>query len=427
MGSDSATYRRLYCGTCAALGEHYGTLSRTTLSYDSVLMAALVDGMQPQAAEPSSCRCPLVPIRRRPTVVPSSRAMRVAAAVQVTLTDQALADHHADGSLGAGVLRRALSGSAATAYEELAVLGFDPGRARGLARRQLQVERHPNASVRACAAPTADTLAGWLADLGDEVGAPVEARNDLAALGHALGTCIYLIDALEDLEEDVRAGEFNPCVGPDTRIYGARVDECTQLVQTATDEVRGLVERLPLLRHRGLIEHVLTVALPGRASRAIATARAAVASNPTRSRWPGIFRRLSQFLSSGWSWLAVHRPRLGRRRRALSPVGADSAGSSAECSVTPTLALASAAGPPPAAGGPAPSMPPPPVAADQGGKKKGNACDCCDCNCCDCGDCCPRGKGAEGATADCSCCEGCSCCESCDCCGCDCCGCDCSC
>ena len=39
-------HRRYYCGLCQTLGQGYGMASRALVSYDAVLVALLVDGLQ---------------------------------------------------------------------------------------------------------------------------------------------------------------------------------------------------------------------------------------------------------------------------------------------------------------------------------------------------------------------------------------------
>ena len=93
LGCDRAhEYQQFYCGLCKSLGDHFGTLTRALLNYDAVFLALVADGLVETAAATDRCRCPLLPVTFRPTVSPDSPAMRYAAAMQMLLSDQWLAD-----------------------------------------------------------------------------------------------------------------------------------------------------------------------------------------------------------------------------------------------------------------------------------------------------------------------------------------------
>ena len=98
-------YRQFYCGTCKSLGSQFGLPYRALLSHDAVFLGLLVDGLQDEAAAADRCVCPMVPVTTRATVSPDSVAMRYAAAMQMLLADQWLADRAIDGRALARVAR----------------------------------------------------------------------------------------------------------------------------------------------------------------------------------------------------------------------------------------------------------------------------------------------------------------------------------
>ena len=94
-------YATFYCGLCKSLGDNFGTLTRALLNYDAVFLALVADALMDVEAAPDRCRCPILPVTFRPTVRPDSTAMRYAAAMQMLLSDQWLADRAADGKRAA--------------------------------------------------------------------------------------------------------------------------------------------------------------------------------------------------------------------------------------------------------------------------------------------------------------------------------------
>ncbi len=274
-GEVKSDYKQLYCGTCEGLGTHFGAIHRATLTWDAVLLAAAVDGLTTQGAEHGTCRCPLNPLSHREIIVPESTPMRVAAAVQVLLTNQWIADQQRDGSAIAGLVRPVTESPTASAIGILADLGIDATVLTSLDDRQGSLER-AGISVREAAAPTRAALGALFAQLPELPGAVSADTTALRQLGESVGDAIYVIDALEDVEKDAAKGDFNPCLTSDRQIDGERIEDCVTVLLDAVATIELVVGDLPIQRHREIIRHVLVDQLPRRADIAVNGARDAV-------------------------------------------------------------------------------------------------------------------------------------------------------
>ncbi len=290
-------WQRLYCGTCQSLGQHFGHAHRGLLSHDAVFLATLVDGLQDHAGEHDRCRCPLIPVVHRPTISPDSIAMRYAASVQILLADQWLADRAIDGRSLAGAARSLLTGASVQARQNLSELGSSLAELEDFELRQAAAELPGTTGPREAAEPTAAAL-GLVFERVAELPSQrpdADARAWLARLGRSVGTTIYVIDALEDLEADLRERSFNPCLVHDfagrSQLAPARVREACTLLDRALVELGEALELLPLRRHRALLHNVLLVQLRSRATRAMAEARVRVAEGP-RSWWTRVREQL---------------------------------------------------------------------------------------------------------------------------------------
>ncbi|MBV1860901.1 MAG: hypothetical protein KUG77_20970, partial [Nannocystaceae bacterium] len=309
------SYRRFYCGTCQGLGAHFGLARRTLLSHDAVFMALLADAVQSRGAASSRCRCPVVPTVFRASVAPDSVAMRYAAALQMLLADQWLADRGADGQWAARVVRSLFSdGPARQAAAQLLDLGVDLSTLVGFEARQIAVERGsgvPRPEV--AAAPTAAVLAAAFeatADLPDAAAAfaEPEVRRTLASLGAAVGTAIYLLDALEDLEKDAQTRDFNPCLDGDGDPCPRRTQEAITALDVELDVADLACAELPWTRHQAVLSAVLMrFAERCRTAASDAVAGLDVASNTrvllqVRSPSQRARNRVAAALSLVWAW-----------------------------------------------------------------------------------------------------------------------------
>lgn len=318
------SYRRFYCGTCQGLGAHFGLARRALLSHDAVFMAILVDAIQVHAAAPSRCRCPMMPTVFRSTLAPDSVAMRYAAALQMLLADQWLADRGADGQWAARVVRPWFSdGPARRAAAHLAALGVELPALRGFESRQIAVERGqgvPRPEV--AAAPTAAVLAMAFEAAAELPGAAQafssqDARGRLAEFGASVGAAIYVLDALEDLEKDARTRDFNPCLDTDGDPCSGRVSEAIMVLHTALDSANDACARLPWSRHQATLTAVLrrfTARCEGAVSnaktlqaRSNALARARVLT-PSQRVWVRVASAVSMSWAWGVSWVVYAAP-----------------------------------------------------------------------------------------------------------------------
>ena len=73
-------------------------------------------------------------------------------------------------------------------------------------QEQFLLEQEQTASVDRACDPSAKCLAAIAASLSQEEGQ----RRQLEKIGYMMGRYIYLMDALDDLEEDMASGGYNP-------------------------------------------------------------------------------------------------------------------------------------------------------------------------------------------------------------------------
>ncbi len=197
-------YEAVYCGLCHALKEKYGTIPRLFLNYDFVFLAMLLAPEREEGA--AEClKCPLHPVKGKPACR-SGEWLETAAGESVILTWWKLRDTVADGGFLSRVGARLLCLLLRSSYQKARTdyPDFDARTARLLSElRELESAKSPSIDR------TADCFAQLL-----QAAAPTTDREILdrprQQLLYHLGRWIYLIDAVDDLPEDKRAGSYNP-------------------------------------------------------------------------------------------------------------------------------------------------------------------------------------------------------------------------
>ena len=239
-------FQACYCGLCHTLRETYGQLSRLTLSYDMTVMALVHSALyEPQDEKSARLRCPTHPIRPRP--VCRDGVYGYAAAMSVALAyHKCLDDWHDEHDLPRAGLARALRPAyrrVAERYPDHCAVIEDE------ARRTAALEKDPGAGLDQLAGCTGRIM-GRLYDMDGGFFAPT-----LRSMGCALGRFVYIMDAWDDLDGDVRHGRPNPL-----RAMRQRPDLDAEIYDILTLEMAACCEafeRLPIVRDAELLRNVL--------------------------------------------------------------------------------------------------------------------------------------------------------------------------
>lgn len=198
------TYRATYCGLCHTLKQRYGFFTQFLLNYDFTFLALL---LRREPAPPcTSCRrCLAAPVKGR-TVCGGDEALDAAADISVLLVYWKLKDQLADERglrrIPALLMMALFSPAFRRARKKNPALHDEIGHRLGRLQ-ELEAEHCPSLDRTAdqfALIMTAMVPPGW-----DE-----PSRRSLEQLLYHLGRWIYLIDAWDDLEEDLKRGRYNP-------------------------------------------------------------------------------------------------------------------------------------------------------------------------------------------------------------------------
>lgn len=196
---DETLYQALYCGLCKSIGASCGQTARTALTYDMTFVSALVHNIRGQDVKIERAHCALHRIKKRPMAAVDDITLALGC-VNTALAYFKLCDDHADGELR-GVLRHLYK----RGYRR--VLKRRPDIAAIVLRqteRQTQLEREGCAVIDMAADPTADMLRELSVALLGEF-----STEDTERLFYAIGKWVYLADALDDYDRDVKKGRYN--------------------------------------------------------------------------------------------------------------------------------------------------------------------------------------------------------------------------
>lgn len=252
-------FRAYYCGVCKSIGQKWGQLPRVVLNYDCTFLAILLSSIYEDTMEIKNQRCIAHPVKKH-AYIHKNKFVEYASDMNILLAYYNLRDNWVDDKQmisGAGmvVLRHAfkqIRKKYTVKCEEM----------ENYLSMLSQLEKTGCASMDQAAEPFA-RLMETLMDF-EPVG---ESNNSIAALkwlGYNLGKWIYIIDAYDDLEEDIKKGSYNPLARqfkltskPDSETQTIIRERVEFNLTYTLSQIAKSVELLNFKHSKGIIENIV--------------------------------------------------------------------------------------------------------------------------------------------------------------------------
>ncbi|MBE6685265.1 MAG: hypothetical protein E7592_06410 [Ruminococcaceae bacterium] len=207
-------YKAVYCGMCRAQGKCTGQCSRMTLSYDMVFLALLRLAISGEDPAIKTGRCIAHPFKKR-VYLDFCDSLAYCAYASALLVWGKTADDLND-EKGIKKLKARLTKPLAKKMRKKALKQYaklDEQISNGL-KKLADVEKEKLPSVDA----PADRFGELLADILS-YGVEGDGAKILRNIGLHIGKWIYIVDAVDDLDGDLKNERFNPFIC----LYGAHM------------------------------------------------------------------------------------------------------------------------------------------------------------------------------------------------------------
>ena len=203
---ESEAYKAVYCGLCRQMGKDYSVFTRFTLSYDCTFYAMLLMSLNRSCKGFKDGRCTCNPLKKCKFATDSGDAYRKAAAFSMISVYYKIIDDIQDSGFFKKLLCRIIKPffshqrkKAADKYPVMDKAVSD------MMKMQYDAEHSEKPSVDMSAHPTALMLAAVLSsEAHDEI-----QKRVLYEFGYHIGRWIYLVDAADDIEKDIKSNGFN--------------------------------------------------------------------------------------------------------------------------------------------------------------------------------------------------------------------------
>ncbi len=245
-------YHSFYCGICRDLKRKYGIAGQISLSYDMTFLAILLTGLYEPETELGRCKCIAHPFENHETR--NNIYTEYAADMNVLFAWYKCLDDWEDEKK---LLKLAYGKLLKGKTKKMRLLHADKlKKIECLMQDFSEAEQSQGADI--------DTMAGLFGSVMAEIMAVREDEwaENLRRLGFFLGKFIYLCDAYEDVEEDIKKGSFNPL----KKIYDNPdfEEECRTILMMMMSECCREFEKLPILENVEILRNILYSGVWGR-------------------------------------------------------------------------------------------------------------------------------------------------------------------
>ncbi len=251
-------FRGYYCGVCKTIAKRAGHRGRIILSYDSAFLAVLIDSLEEAPTAGKQTRCLIHPLKNR-FMANSTAALEFASDINILLAyynlkDKWLDEKRLEGPVGMMILgkgfkkvKRKYPGLVNHMEQELITLG--------------KLERQKCGHMEEACEPFARIMRKVFEYA---VESDVQ-RKVLGCIGYNLGKWVYLLDAYDDIEDNIKSGAYNPLLhqfeyeeGEEIQSFRERIREKTEFILVySLSEMEKAFALLEIKKNQGILENIV--------------------------------------------------------------------------------------------------------------------------------------------------------------------------
>lgn len=239
-------YKSYYCGLCKCLKRNHGEISRLSLNFDVTFLIVLLSAIYTPESKITDERCISSPVKKNKVLI--NEVTEYAACMNVLLAYYKLEDNVLDdGGIKDKLAYRIYKGKIKNAYENY------PQKAEHIKEQLKELN-----DLEVAGSTNIDEVSNTFGNLMSEIFAykDDEYEDRLRTIGFNIGKYIYILDAFEDLDEDVKKGRYNPFVD-----YIDKKEELKERVDKIISFSLGFlgnsIDRLELKMNRNIIENII--------------------------------------------------------------------------------------------------------------------------------------------------------------------------
>lgn len=259
---DYEMFKAYYCGLCISIKNNFSNLCRMTLNYDMTFLGILLDSLEYSKHKYVVTKCIAHPMKKKPKVI-DNRALDYAAFCNVSLVYyKLLDDYNDDNSLSKKFISMYIKKFINKSKEDLSPILVNIE--ENIKKLSFLERSEKIISIDELSDPFASLTAFIVSYYYKDE----NFYNELYDLGYNLGRWIYIIDAFDDLKEDMEKHKFNAinkAFNVENLPYedliikdGNRIE--FNLIMSANSTSEAL-DKLPINKNKDLLFNILQLGL----------------------------------------------------------------------------------------------------------------------------------------------------------------------
>lgn len=199
---DYEVFKAYYCGLCIALKNNSNNLCRMALNYDMTFLAILIDSLEDSKVESTLSSCIAHPLKKRAKII-NNNALNYASFCNLALVYYKLLDDYTDDKAVFKKLTSFGLKKYITTNKELSPL------VEVIESNLAKLSSLEKSGESIFLDEISDKFATLTAFIISYYYKDSDFYDSLYSLGYNLGRWIYIIDAYDDLNEDMKKNRFN--------------------------------------------------------------------------------------------------------------------------------------------------------------------------------------------------------------------------
>jgi len=251
-------FRGYYCGVCKAIAKQAGHIGRICLSYDAAFLALLLDSLKSDPIKGKLKRCFVHPVQKR-FMVEKNSAVEFASDINIILSYYNLKDKWQDeknltGPIGLVILRKGFK----RIKRKYPALINEIEKELSFLQK---LEQKKTGFMDKASEPFARLMQNVFSFTENDE----KQKKALGWIGYNLGKWIYLLDAFDDLEDNIKSGAYNPLLIQFQYKHEESIQDFKDRIREKTDfnlvytlsEMEKAFSLLDIKKNKSILENIV--------------------------------------------------------------------------------------------------------------------------------------------------------------------------
>lgn len=251
---DIKKYSSYYCALCNGIKRDYGRFWTFFLNYESVYILLFLESYTANEKDEQNITCHMNPFMKKKIQI-NHNNLEYAAFVNMLLLEMKFEDDQSDeGNVLYGILQKRLNKK--IPFQAMSQKHSNLINALKEQSIKLQELEKQKGTIDSCADTTgimlSEIITYWLCNYQDES----EEKENLKKLHYYIGKLVYILDAFEDLEKDIKKSQFNPIIymaGTEKELQ-ERVEQIILLLKFG---IKRKLDKVSLITNADIVRNIL--------------------------------------------------------------------------------------------------------------------------------------------------------------------------